>query len=128
MASSRVAEALGRLALYAADDFSVDDMLRRLGQVAAELLRVDGAGVMAVVTGSMQRTRFIHASQQRLEPLEALQESSQSGPCHDAAVGLLPVVCATPAAFSRWPTFDAAARAAGVRAMVAAPLVARGRC
>ena len=95
-----------------------------------ELLGVDGAGVMAVVTerqGS-EWIRFVHASGQRLAPLESLHEASQTGPCRDAVVSMAPVVCLMPARFDRWPVFAAAAVAAGVQGMVAAPLVARGRC
>ena len=129
MPSSRVAEALGQLAIYATDDFSVEDMLHRLGDVAAQLLRVDGAGVMGVQPGHVERTtRFVHASGLWLEPLESLQEVSQAGPCKDAALSMAPIVCFTFEEMTRrWPTFADAAYTAGVRAVAAAPLVSRGR-
>ena len=124
-----MAEALGQLAIFAAADFTVEDMLHRLGDVAAQVLRVDGAGVMGVQHGQHERTRFVHASGLWLEPLESLQELSQDGPCKDAVLSLASIVCSTPEEMAqRWPAFADAARTVGVRAVAAAPLVSGGRC
>ena len=76
----RVAEALARLAVFAADEFSIDDLLRRLGEVAATALAIDGSGVMGTAADS-DRTRFVYVSQLAMEPLEYLQEVNQAGPC-----------------------------------------------
>ncbi len=116
------------MAVFAVDDFTVDEMLHRLGEAATVSLRVDGVGVMGVAPGRAERTRFVHASGGWLEPLEALQELSQTGPCKQAAVTFEVVVCSTAAQLQRWPAFADAAAAAGVRAIVAAPLISRGRC
>lgn len=128
MSTPRVGEALAKLAVFAADEFSVDEMLSRLGEVATAALGVDGVGVMGTNTGVGDRTRFVYASQTQLEPLEFLQEASQAGPCKQAAVTLQTVECSTPGLMAQWPGFAAAARKAGMRAVVATPLVSRGRC
>ena len=128
MGVPRVAEALARLAVFAVDDFSVDDMLHRLGEVAASALGVDGAGVMGTVRSDRTRSRFVHTSRLALEPLERLQEINQSGPCKQAILTLRPVACSTTAQLEPWPEFAAAAHDAGVRSVVAVPLISRGRC
>lgn len=128
MGVPRVAEALARLAVFAVDDFSVDDMLHRLGEVAAAALAVDGAGVMGTVGADGSRTRFVHSSQLSLTPLERLQELNQSGPCKEATLTLRTVVCSTQQQLERWPAFAAAAQDAGVRSVVAVPMISRGRC
>ena len=127
MGPPRVAEALAHLAVFAVDDFSVDDMLHRLGEVAAAALAVDGAGVMGM-TASAGRTRFVHASELALQPLEYLQEVNQSGPCKEASTTLRPVFCSTEAELQHWPEFAAAAHTAGVRSVAAIPLISRDRC
>ena len=128
MGTPRVAEALAKLAMFAVDDFSVDDILRLLGEVAAAALAVDGAGVMGTDSGVGDRTRFVYVSRLSMEPLEYLQEANQAGPCKEAALSLLPVVCPTPESLQRWPEFAAAAQVAGIGSVVAAPLISRGRC
>ena len=128
MSAPRVGEALARLAVFAADDFSVDEMLRRLGEVAAATLSVDGVGVMGTSSGVGDRTRFVYASDPLLEPMEFLQEANQSGPCQESAATMTTVVCATDSGLDRWPEFAGAARLAGVRAAVSAPLISRGSC
>jgi diguanylate cyclase (GGDEF)-like protein len=128
MGERRVAEALARLAVFAVDDFSVDDMLQRLCEVAAAELGVDGAGVMGVVRGDCDRSRYVHASPLWLVPMEELQEFNQSGPCKEAIETLRAVACSAQSQLARWPEFAAAARNAGVRSVVAVPMIARGRC
>ena len=128
MSTPRVGEALARLAVFAADDFTVDEMLWRLGEVAAATLSVDGVGVMGTSSGVGDRTRFVYASDPLLEPMEFLQEANQSGPCQESAATMSTVVCATDTGLDRWPDFADAARFAGVRVAVAAPMISRGSC
>jgi diguanylate cyclase (GGDEF)-like protein len=128
MGVPRVAEALARLAVFAVDDFSVDDMLHRLAEVADTALAVDGVGVMGTVGVDGTRSRFVHASRLSLEPLERLQELNQAGPCKDAMDTSRAVACSTQAQMERWPEFAAAARDAGVHSVVAVPMISRSRC
>lgn len=128
MSTPRIAQALAELATFAADDFTVDEMLWRLGEVAVATLSVDGVGVMGTNTGVGDRTRFVYASHQLWEPMEYLQEANQTGPCKEAATTLRTVVCTHPEELNGWPEFAGAARVAGVHTALAAPLVSRGAC
>lgn len=119
-------ESIGRLARLATGEFTQDDLLRHLCEAATEALDVDGAGVMAFNLGL---TRFVGASRRSLEPIERLQETLQSGPCHDAMESRMPVAASTVLAIAEsWPEFAVEAIRAGVQSVLAVPLLSPGRC
>ncbi len=124
MLSSDVVTALTSLAETATGTaFTIDELLRELCSAAVRALDVDGAGVMVLEPAGL---RLIHASSRRIVDVEALQEVLQRGPCRDAMVDQQVIVLSDVAEFGRWPEFAAAAVAAGLRATVAMPLLARG--
>ena len=100
--------AVGELAAMSTDHFEVDDLLRRLCEVAATSLPADGVGVMKIDTDAA--TRFVHASDPPLTGLEQLQEQRQEGPGRDA-IDTGQVVVAATIAQMRWPAFQQVARA-----------------
>ncbi len=114
---------LARLARTAAGEFTVDDMLHELCQVAGGAVEVDGVGVMGVDADTV---RFVHADR-GLVAAELLQEELQRGPCRDSASRLATVVVEDVAATDRWPELAVSWRRAGLGAIVAVPLLARGR-
>ncbi len=123
MAAEQLSAAVGELAVLAVDEFSVDDLLRRLCQVAAEALTADGVGVMKAVTAD---SRFIHASAPSYVELGRLQEGLQHGPCTDAMETGGIITAGSPAEMV-WPSFARVADQVGVRAVISVPLMSRGR-
>ena len=115
--------AVGELAELSTADFDVDKLLRRLCEVAAHSLPVDGVGVMK--TGPGTTNRFVHASDPPLQGLEQLQETLQEGPCRDA-VDSGQMVTAVSVADMRWPAFADSASRIGIRAVLAVPMISRG--
>ena len=73
--------AMAALSRAATGDFSVEDMLRTLCHAAADVLDVDGAGVMVHQDG---RNRLVHISDPVVQPVELMQELLQAGPCTDS--------------------------------------------
>jgi len=122
--SQLLVRAVALLSHAATQEFSVDDLLHRLCEVAADTLGVDGASVMSF---DGTRPRFVRASRPLLVGVEALQESLQSGPCHDCIVGGQPVAAPDIADAGRWPEFTALAADAGLHSVLAVPLRSRGR-
>ncbi|MDO9378304.1 MAG: sensor domain-containing diguanylate cyclase [Nocardioidaceae bacterium] len=117
--------AIARLSAAAIGDLPSTAALQELCETAHATLDVDSAGVMLTdATGN----RFVHATTPDAAELEALQEKLQSGPCRDAADTGRTVVATTPEEFAAWPEFGSGADTAAVSAMVAVPLMARGRC
>lgn len=114
---------LNRLAMTAGSEFSIDEMLRDLCRTAIETLAVDGAGIMATHDTGL---RFVHASE-TLVAVEQLQQDLQEGPCQASAATQQVVIIEDIASSTMWPKFVAASKLAGVGAMVAVPLLARGR-
>ena len=126
---ARLAQALARLARAATGDFAVDDMLRELCTATAEVLRVDGAGVMGVLDedGQRRRARFVHADQATLA-MEQLQDALREGPCRQAIeTGEVVAITDLREHRGRWDAFVAAALAAQLQAVLAVPLRSRGR-
>ena len=115
--------AVGELAELSTDDFDVDQLLRRLCEVAARSLPVDGVGVMK--TGPDDASRFVHASDPPFKDLEELQETLQEGPCRDA-VDSGQMVTAVSVADMRWPAFADVAAKIGIHAVLAVPMISRG--
>lgn len=123
---SRLAEALGRLAVVATHDFAIDELLEQLCATAGSTLAVDGAGVMSY---DSERSRFVRASAPATVAIEQLQEQLQAGPCWDAIQSCSPVSAGSIGEMlGRWAPFGEAARAARFNSLLVVPLVARGRC
>ena len=116
--------AVGELAAMSTAHFEVDDLLRRLCEVATTALAVDGVGVMKADDNAA--ARFVYASDPPLTDLEQLQEQRQEGPGRDA-VDTARTVTAVTVAQMRWPAFEQVARSIGVQAVMAMPLVGEGQ-
>ena len=116
--------ALTDLAGAATDDRSADELLRQLVVVARQALCVEGVGVMG---GSGTDLRFVHAQPATLAGPERAQEALDAAPCRQSLAERGPLVVEDVAADPRWPRYSDAARAAGMRSVLAVPLLARGR-
>lgn len=121
MVADALTWAVGELSELATSDVDVDDLLRRLCEVAAESLHVDGVGVMKTCDGL---TTFVSVSDSALTGLEELQEALQRGPCRDA-IDTRSVVAAATAAEMAWPDFAELAVKVGIKAVSAIPLISR---
>jgi diguanylate cyclase (GGDEF)-like protein len=124
MLSSEAVKALAALARMATGEFTIDELLHDLCTVAARALDVDGAGVMIKEPGGS--LRFIHAAPERFVDVESLQQVLQRGPCLESMRERKALVLEDITTTSRWPEFAGASATAGVRAVVAMPLLARG--
>jgi len=128
-AQSALSAALDEFLAAVARDFTVEDVLRELAQVATRVLDVDGAGVMVSSDGD-RLLRFAHASGTSAAPvaaLERLQELDKDGPCHASRRAGAVVTVADLAVDGPWTQYRLAAVAAGIRSVTALPLTARGR-
>ena len=123
MLSSQAVKDLVALAARAAGEFTIDELLRELCTLVAHALDVDGAGVMI---GEEEGVRFVHADPALFVRVEVLQETLQSGPCSDCMRGEGAIVVDDITLDDRWPEFRAAWLGAGVGALIAMPLLARG--
>ncbi|MEP6463603.1 MAG: sensor domain-containing diguanylate cyclase, partial [Frankiaceae bacterium] len=124
MLSSEAVKALAALARVATGEFTIDELLHDLCTVAARALDVDGAGVM--IKEPEGGLRFIHAAPERFADVESLQQVLQRGPCRDSMREREAIVLEDITTTYRWPEFVEASAEAGVRAVVAMPLLARG--
>jgi diguanylate cyclase (GGDEF)-like protein len=116
--------AVGELAELSTQEFDVDELLRRLCEVAVRSLPVDGVGVMKTDLDAAHR--FVHASDPPLTELEQLQETFQEGPSRDA-VDTAQVITAASVADMRWPQFATVAEKIGIHAVLVVPMTSRGR-
>lgn len=119
--------AMASLSRTATEDFTVAEILRALSEAATVALRVDGAGVMRHLNG---RNAFEHSSGAYaigVQPLERLQEVLQAGPCADAITGGSVIVAEDLRSDGRWVEFQQLAADLNVGAMIAVPLISRGR-
>jgi diguanylate cyclase (GGDEF)-like protein len=124
-----VLRAVARLAALATAAFDPDDALHALCRAATDLLDVDGVGAMGVVDGrsSRGRARYVHADT-GVDTLERLQEALQVGPCRDAIdAGEVVAHDDVRAVGRRDPEFADAMVESGMAAVMAVPLLARGR-
>ena len=118
--------AIGSLAIMATGPFRPEELLQRLADVAAEQMEVAGVGVM-IADG--ETTRYVHSSSSDLAQVERMQELIQAGPCKSAILDRAEVVvddlreCDSP----DWAPYVASALEADLQAVVALPLVSRGR-
>ena len=119
--------AVARLARAATGEFRADDLLSALCREAAAALTVDGVGVMTL---DGTRTRFVQASHADWRPFEVLQQILQAGPCRDAVTTGRAIVADSPdRILAMWSTdFADAATSNGIQAVLALPLLSRGRC
>ena len=127
MDAAALLAAVADMSRGATQDFAVPQLLRQLCEAAARVLPVDGAGVMS---RSPERTVFVHAAgaaSSHIAPLERLQEAMQAGPCADSIALHAPVVAADLASDGRWVQFQDLAADLHLGAMVAVPLLSRGR-
>ncbi len=114
--------AMAELSRTATGDFAMEHMLTSLCEVAAEAVDVDGAGVMIRREG---RNLFVHASTPIVQPVELLQQALLQGPCADCLVLERPVV--VPDLTDAWPDYRALSAELELGAVVAVPLISRGR-
>ncbi len=117
-------EVFAEFARTATDGFEVQDMLRHLAEAAGRVLTVDGAGVMVRRDGL---SRFVHASNSRVDTLERLQDVLQQGPCGDAMASRRPVIVEDLTQTPLWPQFTRRALRLGLRSVLSVPLLARGQ-
>ncbi|WP_148572321.1 putative bifunctional diguanylate cyclase/phosphodiesterase [Nocardioides caldifontis] len=122
----RLTTVLHDLASLVNDDFTVVDAAKVLLSVVPRVLDVDGAGI-SVVDGS-GRMRFVQGTTGSVEELDRLQELQEAGPCIDTCRHGEPVDVPDVTAVDRWPLpYRERAAHAGLRAVTAFPLRARGR-
>jgi GAF domain-containing protein len=101
-------------------DFDVIDVLTALSRRCVELLGAAEAGVLlADADGTL---RVIGASTEQINLLELFQIQNQQGPCLDSYLTGRVVINADMRRSSPWPTFAAAATAAGFPSVCAIPL------
>ncbi len=119
--------AVAALARVATGHFSVTELLHRLVTLAADHLPVDGAGVMVCAGEGLA---FLHGSTAGVDRVEWLQELMQQGPCRDS-MRLLREVAVSDLRVdvhpAEWEAYRIGAKHAGLRSVVAVPLVSRGR-
>ena len=121
--------AMAGLSRAATGDFCVEDMLRTLCGVAADVLGVDGAGVMV---RQAERNHLVHVTDALVQPVEVLQELLQVGPCEDSlrlqqTIAIADLHADVPE-LDPWPEFRQLAAETGLSSVMAVPLVSRGRC
>jgi len=115
--------ALSALAREASSEgVTAERLLRELGSLAAVTLPVDGVGVSLVEGGAL---RAVHARPSVLLDVERCLDADHHGPRQEAVAGLSVVAVADAAGAEPWPG-PMGARA-GMRSVVAVPLVARHR-
>ena len=125
MNADLLVRALARLSRASTGDFEVESMLRELCVAAGEAFEVDGAGVMA---GEGRHARYVQAhGGPRMVRIEQLQEVLREGPCQDCLASGEPVVVSDLRADPRWARYAPAVLDLDVRAVVAVPMVGRGR-
>jgi GAF domain-containing protein len=104
-------------------DYGIGDVLIQLSDRAAQLLPVDGTGIMLRAGDGLE---FVTATDEAVGRVEQLQVSLGEGPCVTAAstgeAVLVPDLAAGP---DRFPTFAAAAVLRGMRAVFAFPMTVR---
>jgi GAF domain-containing protein len=116
-----VVRSLVEMADTLVDDYDVIDLLTGLADRCVSLLGVSAAGVMLV--SPADRLALAASSSETMRLLELFELQAQEGPCLDAFRTGEPVGHEDLEAGSgRWPSFTAAALAAGFRSASALPL------
>lgn len=105
----------------------VEEVLGRLMDGVVTVLDVWGAGVSLVDDAG--QLRFVTATDDVVERLQALEDDVDRGPCREAYDCGVPVTVPDLAAVAeRWPRLVAQATAAGVNAVMGVPMAAEGVC
>ena len=107
-------------------EFSLIDILELLARSAVRVLPVDGAGVMVARDDDLLHFAFSTGGDGAFAMLERLQDQTQSGPCRDCHDSGETVVSRDLALGGDWPEYQRRATEAGVHAVMALPLQARG--
>src|SRR5581483_5259327 len=116
-----VVRSLVEMADTLVDDYDIIDLLTGLADRCVSLLGVSAAGVMLV--SPTDRLALAASSSETMRLLELFELQAQEGPCLDAFRTGEPVGHEDLEAGSgRWPSFTAAALAAGFRSACALPL------
>jgi GAF domain-containing protein len=115
-----VRRALAELGKLRFGEMRVEDALHEIVQTTHTIFNVDGAGLMLADTN--HHLRNVAVSDERLGHLEELQIRHQEGPCISAFDEKELVGAQDLAEDRRWPHFNEAAVARGVRAVLASPL------
>jgi diguanylate cyclase (GGDEF)-like protein len=100
-----------------------ESLLQELCQVASRALRVDGAGV---TVADAEGPRILHAQPQALFDVERHQDMLRQGPRASSIARLTTVVFDEAASRGPWPGLADRYARAGVRSVLAVPLLARG--
>jgi transcriptional regulator with GAF, ATPase, and Fis domain len=102
-------------------DFDIIEFLDRLAARCTELLGVAACGIL--LADHQGLLNLVGASTEQTRLLELAQAQNAEGPCLDCYRSGHAVQCADLAEFeSRWPSFTAAAKAAGFLAVQALPM------
>jgi GAF domain-containing protein len=115
-----VRRALTELGQLRFGEMRVEDALHEIVQTTHTIFNVDGAGLMLADTN--HHLRNVAVSDERLGHLEELQIRHQEGPCISAFDEKELVGAQDLAEDRRWPHFNEAAVARGLRAVLASPL------
>jgi GAF domain-containing protein len=115
-----LAESVARLEGVDPVDAGLDDALELAVKETDDLFSVDGAGIMLLGKGGV--LRYVAASDEPGQMLEALQEHAGEGPCIDAFLDDRPVVAPDMAADPRWPSVGPLAADQGIRAVLGVPI------
>lgn len=103
------------------DHREIADVLHDITDLVTSALGIAGAGISLLVGAS---PRFMTSACTRLAALEQPQETGGEGPCRDAVASRLPVVVDDlTTEGERWPAYCRDADVAGVRAVLAVPIV-----
>ena len=122
--SLQLAELLVSLSRAFLENRSAEALLQSVVERTPAALGVTGVGVM--LRADDEGLQLSTASDERVARVAALQSSLGEGPCEEAFASGERVVELDLAAGSRWQQFGRAAAAAGMRAVVAVPVEARG--
>jgi GAF domain-containing protein len=115
-----VRQALAELGKLRFGEMRVEDALHEIVQTTHTIFDVDGAGLM--LADADHHLRNVAVSDERLRYLEDLQIRHQEGPCVTAFDDKELVGAQDLTEDTRWPSFNEAAVARGVRAVLASPL------
>lgn len=115
--------ALRSFAATLAGDYDVSDVLHQVCDHLVEVLGAAGAGV-TVLDGD-RRLRFAAATNAAVIASERVQEETQEGPCTECLATGEAMVVTDVRADDRWPRYRDALGEAGLRSIVAIPLLVR---
>jgi len=115
-----VRKALAELGKLRFGEMRVEDAMRQIVQTTHAIFDVDGAGLM--LADAEHHLRNFAVSDERFRHLEELQIRHQEGPCIAAFDDKELVGAEDLIEDPRWPDFNEAAVARGVRAVLASPV------